>query len=442
MSSREFQTKLVLTVASTLCRELRADEVKWVLSLLKREDMTRFRGVNTERLCAALAAKYSKVINNYKCDNVVQEMDDYMKTHISSDETRAVSTAQTLATTIGSSTASVASFLGYASLTDILKLVSNTPSKYINVCLDSRNRVLDGSLTRFKWTYSNTPTTEQGTFISVEAIRNIRSIRVNNIRLPLCEGLDQDSKLITLSFAEYNSSGAQAYNNRGYHFQFRPEVDGQYVDLSTFGYNDGIFRFPTRIPNINSLTVSFGNPHELVEFDSDRGVFTVSGYGASTLELTTTTDHRVSTGDRIFISNFATRNPVRHYSLEATINSSKGHEATELSDTMLSIPVAGSEVLVAGAGTISIANASNVVDGTGTNFGAFLTTNDWISFNGQPYKVLSINSNTQLIISSNYSGSALNNIPYFRDNRIPGAAVSVLFGCKEFSIHLEFEIDQ
>lgn len=60
-------------------------------------------------------------------------------------------------------------------------------------------------------------------------------------------------------------------------------------------------------------------------------------------------------------------------------------------------------------GTISIANNSNIVNGNGTEFTKILGINRRIYVAGQIFVIASVESDTQLTISGNYSGADINN---------------------------------
>jgi hypothetical protein len=58
-------------------------------------------------------------------------------------------------------------------------------------------------------------------------------------------------------------------------------------------------------------------------------------------------------------------------------------------------------------GTVTVTNGSGIVTGSGTVFAQQLQSGDWIVIRGQSYRVLSINSNTDLFISPEYRGTTI-----------------------------------
>jgi hypothetical protein len=58
-------------------------------------------------------------------------------------------------------------------------------------------------------------------------------------------------------------------------------------------------------------------------------------------------------------------------------------------------------------GTVTVTNGSGVVTGSGTVFPQQLQSGDWIVIRGQSYRVLSINSNTELFIAPEYRGATI-----------------------------------
>jgi hypothetical protein len=63
-------------------------------------------------------------------------------------------------------------------------------------------------------------------------------------------------------------------------------------------------------------------------------------------------------------------------------------------------------------GSVTVANGSSIVTGSGTQFSSQLQGGDWIVIRGQSYRILGINGNTQLFISPEYRGTTITSPSY------------------------------
>jgi hypothetical protein len=73
-------------------------------------------------------------------------------------------------------------------------------------------------------------------------------------------------------------------------------------------------------------------------------------------------------------------------------------------------------------GVSAVTQGSQIVNGTGTQFSSQLNTGDYVVIRGQSYRVMSVNSDTQLLISPEYKGATLASgviISKTVDNRTP-----------------------
>lgn len=435
--SRNFALRLVQLVSARIARPLQDFEMEFVLSELKKEDIVRFQHLTQSQLSEVLARTYSDRLQALQCRAPIVDMKKYMHNEMLDIPLERNNTQKNTSAVKNAFAQDVAvsNLFGVTNLTDLLRLISPENVKaYASVVLCSEFRLLDNTSTSvFKWNYSNTLTPGQGMFNSTHNIRNITGIRVCDLRLPLVEDLNGDSGRVSMLLHEFSTVGTIS-PRRNWHFLFASERDGNYVNLTREGFQENFFQFTTPIPTINSLSVSFGNPFQQISFDADRMSFQV--ITGSTTEFISSSDHKLTTGDIVFVQQFLPLNANRHSLLVSTIQQSSGHEITRLSDTTFSIDINTTEILQSGVGTVTTMIGSDIVMGVGTSFTSFLTLSDSILINGILYGIASIQSDTQLtlIVPANSSITTT----YSRDNR-PTKRCEVIFESKTFMIPLEIE---
>lgn len=203
---------------------------------------------------------------------------------------------------------------------------------------DSRTRIsTEGQFSHLQWIYVDNLTRNNGSVNSYGSLENLIMMRVYPIRIPYLTQADTDLKRITMFIDEFSPQGFVAHEQKRAHFIFETVIDGNWINLESFNYNDGIYRFDDPITNIDKLTISFGVPLDTLIFDADRSSY-VPSYGVVTT-ITTPTNHNLLTGDTVFFADFTTINPVNDSSVIAEINSNKGHLITFVSNTSFTIPI-------------------------------------------------------------------------------------------------------
>jgi hypothetical protein len=435
-NSKNFAMRLVQLVSAKLARPLQDFEMEFVLGELKKEDIARFQHLSQSQLSEVLSSTYSGRLQALQCKAPVIDMKKYMHDEMLNIplERNNMQKNKTQVKNAFAQDVAVSNVFGVTNLTDLLRLISPDKVKaYASVVLCSEYRLLDAnSSALFKWNYSNSVTPGQGMFNSTHNIRNITGLRVSDLRLPLVEGLNGDSGRISLLFHEFSSVGAIT-PKRNWQFLFAAERDGNYVNLTSEGFQEHFFQFATPIPSISSLTVSFGNPFQQINFDADRMSCQVNI--GTTTEFICPSEHKLTTGDIVFIQLFQPSSN-RHSFLANSVNSTSGHDIVRVSDTLFSIDVDSTELLQSGSGTVTTMTGSPIVLGTGTLFSTFLNTSDSILINNTLYNIASIQSDSQITLASPAIEAVTST--YSRDNRIKNNC-QVIFDSKTFMIPVEIE---
>lgn len=169
---------------------------------------------------------------------------------------------------------SIDKFLGINDLTE-LKLLFNPESMYVHyyLVLDSDYRdttqEISSNITKFKWAYTPTQnTTVTGFCNSVGVIRDIIGMRMYQPRVPFVSAMNSNSKRVSVLIEEFQAQAFICETGRRFHFILRPIfVSGQTsIELSTEDYNDGIFNFRKPITTFDTMTISLGDPINVLSF--------------------------------------------------------------------------------------------------------------------------------------------------------------------------------
>jgi hypothetical protein len=200
--------------------------------------------------------------------NAETDNDKYMAASFVIDENREL-------TQFEKSDIQINSFLGINDLST-LQMLFNPESLYVRyyVVMDSNYRLLDNTtntISRFKWNYADSLNLQDGFVNSAGSIRDVIGMRLYQPRIPYSAAMVTTAKRVSVLIEEF---GAQAFigeNGRRFHFLMRPNfsplpIPPTSIEISTEDYNDGMFHFRKPITTFDSLTVSFGDPLDVIEF--------------------------------------------------------------------------------------------------------------------------------------------------------------------------------
>jgi len=220
------------------------------------------------------------------------------------------------------------------------------------ILLDTRWRSQDTDGTiLMKWSFSNTLAAKPGTFNTTSPIRDIIAIKVLPFKIPYTASAENPTKNITMYYNEFSNQCVVAQESRKYHHWFDYVKEDDWLSLDAFKYNKGVYNFDKPITTLDTLTVSFGSPLQLIQFDVDRMNATFTAGSPTT--LTFASAHNLDNGYVIYFTDFTTTDAVTDATLISTINSIYGHEVTRISSTQVTI--AANTSAVSGAMTNPIA---------------------------------------------------------------------------------------
>jgi hypothetical protein len=231
------------------------------------------------------------------------------------------------------------SILGKNTIYDF-QLIMNPKSlnAYTSIVLDSRFRTSDfNGITKFRWTFSHNINSTDGTFNSIASVKDILEVKLLPFRIPYPsdESGYNEYRLISVYIEEFGAQSIIGHESRRYHFICSSIKNGNWIELTPL--NCGRFRFDKPFSELSAMTVSFGTPNEIINFDIDRldCTFTV---GSPTTVIFTEA-HNLEVGSKVYFTSFNTTTPVTDAAVIALMNRQSGHIITVTTSTEFTIAV-------------------------------------------------------------------------------------------------------
>lgn len=241
---------------------------------------------------------------------------------------------------LSSTNVEIAALLGLNNAFSIQQLF-NPEATYIRnyLILDSRYRIINepssNNITQFTWNYVDNANIADGSVNSVGTIRNIVSMRVYQPRVPFVTSshssvnMSSETRRVAIVIQEFASQSFIGPERSRFHFMLQPVIPAvavvnypNMIELQVEEYNDGKFDFRKPITVVNSLTVSFLDPVNVIPFLHDRDTCTFT-YGSPTI-ITTSIPHLFTAAAGLtygVISGFTTDAPTTDAATIAAINS-------------------------------------------------------------------------------------------------------------------------
>jgi hypothetical protein len=216
------------------------------------------------------------------------------------------------------------------------------------VPLDTRFRLIDYMPpvpnTAYRWyVHTANDAGRPGDIRTQDTLTQVMSMTIDPFWIPVSNARYQYYQRIRMYIHEFKSQAVQVNEfvdgdsgtmtrTNFYHFEFlvdRVGVDRIHLTPINPTY---IFRMP--IAQVNTLTVSFRSPFELIVFDPDRLNFLISNTNPAV--FTSLQPNNLATGDLVYVTNFTVMGFPNEVAL---VNQSAGWFITRLSATTFSIPV-------------------------------------------------------------------------------------------------------
>lgn len=306
-------------------------------------------------LPAARLAQYDdieiekNIVNNWiKGQNAMNNEDEIIDTHEllkkniglnSENDTITASINKTSIVPVISNAVDVSSVLGNSDIYSIQRVINpKALEAKTQILLDSRWRSLDtDGTTLFKWSFSNNMITQQGTFNTISPVRDIIAIKVFPFKIPYTVNAENPTKNITIYYNEFSNQCVPAQESRKYHHWMDYITEDDWISLNAEKYNKGRYHFDKPITSLDTLTVNFGAPLQIIQFDLDRMNATFTTGNPTT--LTFPSAHNLDTGYTVYFTNFSTSNANADSAIINTINSAGGRQVIRINATQVSIAV-------------------------------------------------------------------------------------------------------
>lgn len=450
----DFVQDLVDGIRFKLGRQLIKTEKTFIIQFLRKINPVTFENRSPKIIRETLVEQIVEMITSQKCipeevinlheilkDRIGVATEDVASSYDKDNDTNLTQQITNNFSSGSSGQVEVTSLLGSKTIEDLQKIINPASVKrYTYLILDTRYRVLESDgISSFKWNFINNEIINQGTVNAIGNIKDIIAIRIFPIRLPYIKTADTDYKRISMFIDEFSAQSFIAQENRRFHFMFNTKIDDRWIELKPENNNDGYFRFRNPIARIDSFTISFAAPLNVINFDQDRSSSEITSYGTTT-QFQTTSDHNLETGDIVYITNFSTSNVNTDTNIVSGINNVDGNVVTFINSTTFSIDVDSSSIVSAnGPGTVALTNGSNLVTGTGTSFSSLFSANDQIEINSTRYRIQNVNSATQITLINTFTGVTASGLSYRRNNALSNNRPSVYYGSKRIFIPMELE---
>lgn len=231
-------------------------------------------------------------------------------------------------------------FLGISELKTIVSMFNQPAAKTTYVTLDSRNKSADADgISQFAWSATIGPTSSVGSFNIPAPVQNIVSARLYPMRIPYKEIItDNAYKRISVFVQEWSGQAYFGPEGRKYHFMCNMIVDDNMIVLDPLPHHTGEFKFNKPISSLTTLTLSFGMPFDIIQFDSDNATMAVT-YSNPAVFTMISGDHNLLTGELVYFTGFTTIAPVADAAIINSVNNASGHNITTINDTSFSIPI-------------------------------------------------------------------------------------------------------
>lgn len=210
--------------------------------------------------------------------------------------------------------------------------------------LDRKYQAEDtNNINEFKWHVASTSRSYNPltTAATTAPMRDIVKVKMFPFRFPNSENTVSEFHRLSVEIVELDT---QAYivthTNKKFHFAFDIEPTGPaepYI-INDIGNSVAEFEFHDPIIELNTITVRFGNPDDLINLDPDSLYGTITPLGAQTL-ITFTQPHFCPVSTTIVIHDFNTTNLVADSTEISLMNDPAGWEITAITAFTITIDV-------------------------------------------------------------------------------------------------------
>jgi hypothetical protein len=216
------------------------------------------------------------------------------------------------------------------------------------VPLDSRFRLVDyNGVGEYKWNvHTAGDAGRPGDIRMLDTLTQVMAMKICPFWIPVSNARYQYYSKIRMFIKEFKGQSVQvnefldgdsAQQLRASNFHFEFVIDRVEVNRIHLIPVCPIFYFRLPIAQVNTLTISFRSPFELIIFDPDRLYFTVSNTNPAV--FTSTQNTNLATGDLVYVCGFFAGSTPALQAINTEVNNPAGYFITRLGNTQFSIPI-------------------------------------------------------------------------------------------------------
>lgn len=238
-------------------------------------------------------------------------------------------------------------FLDPNSIETMINKISSSYTNFNSICLphqivplDSRNRLLSNN-NNYEYTWNIHTAGNPGRIGDIKIQDTLQQAIQMNITpfwlpmYPTAGSYYGKIRLLVKEFISQSIIGTEFINDEimpyYYHFEFDiTQTVGNKVFLSPVKKS---FSFRKPFARIETLTISFRTPFDLLTFIPDRGIYTITYGNPTVLTITSDPDHLLNTGDLVYLSNVNSTSNL----INTALNKQSGWIITVINNTQFSV---------------------------------------------------------------------------------------------------------
>lgn len=313
----QFMTTVSLEISKQIGRSLTDGEQRFIVNLIRKLDEDYLRSKKPQDVLVGIVnVVIKKLVEQGSCPpmdgTMFVDMHEKLKDHIGT--TSESNTSHSIYDRMQNDNivsnvlkgCNISSIMGISKPSEIMRRFNPESMLRKNYfLLDSRYKNPTSTQKQFTWDYSSDKSQQMGTVNIIGNIRDIVALRVYPFRIPYVSSADTKHKRISLLIHEFSSQSFFAHEDRRFHFMLETSVDNDFIDCDPYKQNDMYYYFEKPFTTFTSITISFGNPLQKIEFEKDTDKCSADYFSISPLtQITTDNEHNLSDGDKVYFSNF------------------------------------------------------------------------------------------------------------------------------------------
>jgi len=208
------------------------------------------------------------------------------------------------------------------------------------VLLDRKYAIENPDRSSFQW--SITPNAGPNSLITKAQLSHVVGFKMYPFKFPNSANVLTFASRLSISIDEIVSQAYTSPEGRRFHFLFNVAREGSDVldpyIVNDVGQNTANYTLAKSITTLDTITISFGNPLQLLKLDPYKTTATISAVGVQT-QLSFSHPHRCLAGSLVYITGFNTADPAADSIEIELLNSDTGHPIASITSTTMLINV-------------------------------------------------------------------------------------------------------